>query len=161
MHIARIVYFVAVALLPITSIHAQTIEAPTPSQIQTAKRVFIGNDGGEFNTSDWTGPSSRTYEQFYFEMKRSGKYELVSNPSDADLVLEVSFVGESACRLNDAQFRLAILDPKTHAQLWTLISHIHNQLPGSRKARDNRFDEALAKLASNFLQLSARQTSGQ
>ncbi len=156
MRIARIVVLLPVMLLPVGLMYAQTSEAPVPSQIRTAKKLFIGNAGGEFDTGDWTGPSSRTYSQFYLQTKSSGKYELVGTPSDADLVLEVSFVAESECRRNDAQFKLAIIDPKTHIQLWTLGSNIHNQLPGGRKTRDRRFDEALAKLASDFQQLSAQ-----
>jgi hypothetical protein len=139
--------------------HTQTSGAPIPSQILTAKKLFIGNAGGEFDTRDWTGPFSRTYKQFYAETKSSGKYELVDTPSDSDLVLEISFVDEIFCRGDDPQFRLAVIDPKTHVKLWALVSHIPHQSPSTRKGRDEKFDEALAKLARSFQELSTGQSN--
>jgi hypothetical protein len=69
----------------------QTPPAPIPPQILAAKRVFIGNAGGE-DLSLYTGGPDRPYNQFYAAVKSSGRFELLSAPADADLLFEISFV---------------------------------------------------------------------
>src|SRR5579872_3002052 len=85
----------AMTLLPLSVLEAQdanpVASAPLPSQIVTAKKVFISNAGGEFNTHIWSGAPVRTYNQFYAAIKSWGRYELVSAPANADLVLEIGF----------------------------------------------------------------------
>jgi hypothetical protein len=64
--------------------------APVPSPIAAAKKVFISNAPGSGLPASFGGPD-RTYNEFYAAMTAWGHYELVSVPSDADLILEISF----------------------------------------------------------------------
>jgi hypothetical protein len=142
--------------------------APLPSQITTAKKVFIANAGGEFDPHLWSGGSTRTYNQFYAAIKSWGRYELVAAPADADLVLEISFAdpikgvtvsstagGSSS---NDPQFRLVLLDPKSHVSLWTLTTHVQQKI-GLQKSRDRAFDESLTSLVDDLKKLTSPTTA--
>ena len=64
--------------------------APVPSPIAAAKKVFISNAPGT-NLPAYFGGPDRAYNEFYAAMKGWGHYELVAAPSDADLILEISF----------------------------------------------------------------------
>ena len=93
-------------LLPAAStLFAQTASvapaAPIPSQILTAKKVFISNGGVEFAWSKesawngeptWSGGLTRPYNQLYAAIKNWGQYELLAAPGVADMVIEISVV---------------------------------------------------------------------
>src|SRR5215470_11916328 len=59
-----------------------------PSQIGSAKKVFISNTAGDDLYSD---DPSQVYSAFFAAVKGWGRYELVSKPGDADLIFEISF----------------------------------------------------------------------
>jgi hypothetical protein len=63
--------------------------APIPSPILTAKKIFISNASGEVALPQ--GTPDLAYNEFYNPMKNWGRYELVSSPSEADLVFEMRF----------------------------------------------------------------------
>jgi hypothetical protein len=62
------------------------------------------------------GGPDRPYNQFYAAIKTWGRYEIVSYPTHADLVLEISWVlTDTGLRLSVlGQLRLVVIDPKTH-----------------------------------------------
>jgi hypothetical protein len=135
--------------------------APVPTPIFAAKKVFISNATGEIVLPP--GNPDLTYDEFYAAMKSWGRYQLVSSPADADLVLEVRFtfvIGTTAVNQGaggssaDFQFRLSILDPKSHVLLWAFSE----TLPGSNnkvKARQV-FDQAIGTLVDDLKKLVAR-----
>ena len=142
--------------------------APLPSQITTAKRVFVSNAGGEFEPARWSGDSTRTYNEFYAAIKAWGRYEVVLAPADADLVLQISFA-EPIVDVNvfgasggtttgsssiDPQFRLILLDPKTDVLLWTIKEHVPQKI-ALKKSRDKVFDEALESVVDDLKKLTA------
>jgi len=100
--------------------------APIPAQIITAKKVFISNAPG-YAFGDYY-PVDHTYNQFYALVKDWRRYELVSSPAEADLVIEISLTAiitavrgsaASGCSSKgEMQFRVTILDPKTRISLW-------------------------------------------
>jgi hypothetical protein len=100
---------------------ADVAAAPVPAQIVAAKKVFIGNNASDHDVriAKYIGGSDGIYNQFYADLKSGGKFELVSAPADADLVLEVS-IGMSPLVVNYAGVRLAIVDPETNVLLWNL-----------------------------------------
>jgi hypothetical protein len=70
----------------------QTPAAPIPAQIFTAKKAFVANAGGDepfYEEPMFSGGPDHAYNQLYEGLKASGRYELVSAPSDADLLLEI------------------------------------------------------------------------
>ncbi len=64
--------------------------APVPPAILTAKKLFLANDGADAGLfpHPFSGSTSRGYDEFYAALRAMGRYELVSSPSQADLVLE-------------------------------------------------------------------------
>jgi hypothetical protein len=160
----------ALVLFSLSTLQAQdqhtTARAPVPSQIVSAKKIFISNGGQEgvprFGT--FSGEPERTYNQFYAAMKDWGRYELVSAPSDADLILEVSFsVPAAGCNvfkgdtLNGPyvpRFRLLVLDPKTHFTLWAFIENVDwAVLAGNR---NKNFDQGMTNLMNDFEKLAGQ-----
>jgi hypothetical protein len=134
-----------IALLTIPIAGAQTSSdpppAPIPIQILSCKKAFISN--GESTGEPAFGVRDLSYNQFYASMKSWGKYELVSAPADADLVFEIHF---------GPPLVLAILDPKTHIVLWSLIERVE---PWSRASTGRKnYDQAMAALVDDVKRLT-------
>jgi hypothetical protein len=132
------------------------VPAPIPAQIMTAKKVFISNLGEESEYSSQkrgyvSGGRNRFYNMFYASMKSWGRYEIVASPADADLVFELLFRGVMGIR---SQFRLTILDSKTHFALWAFTVYAE---PASREAtwRKN-VDRALMEIVDDVKKLAAQ-----
>jgi hypothetical protein len=131
--------------------------APVPSQILTAKKVFIANTTGEMVLPP--GDPDMTYNEFYAAMKSWGRYELVSSPADADMVLQVQFAyiyimpspgGWGA----NFEFRLRMLDPKSGIVLWAFTESMQ-QSSNKTKARAY-FEQTLATLVTDLKNLTNR-----
>ena len=140
--------------------------APVPPQISAAKKIFISNAGGEsfetvFEQVVFNGGPDRPYNQFYADMQKWGRRELVSSPSEADLVLEIcwTLTDTGLGRLPIlGQLRLVILDPRTHVTLWTINEYVRGAvLLGNR---DKNFDQAMNVIANRaqMLMLSSPTT---
>ena len=69
--------------------------APMPSSILTARKLFIS------------------------AMKASGRFILVDDPAQADLVAEIHFRVD-----NEPNLGLSLIDAKTHFTLWTLLQPV-------------------------------------
>jgi hypothetical protein len=140
---------------------AEVLPAPLPPQIFTSKKVFISNAGGDSNYL-YSGGPERLYNHFYAALQSWGRYQLVGNPAESDLVLAVSFsnpfTGDNCQRgstqsvvsgpVSDPQFRLTIIDPVTRVTLWTLTEHV--QFAVLQGNRDKNFDQALAALVNDL-----------
>ena len=161
----RLSIFIVAALFLAPFARAQkppeVLPAPLPPQIYTGKKVFISNAGGDSNYV-YTGGPDRLYNQFYAALQSWGRYQLVTNPAESDLVLAVSFsnpfIGENSQSgnnqpvigrsISDPQFRLTIIDPGTRVTLWTFTEHLQSAiLQGNR---DKNFDQALAALVNDL-----------
>jgi hypothetical protein len=141
--------------------------APIPTQISTAKRVFIANGGGDEPGIDepiFSGGVDRSYNQFYAAMKSAGRYELVGSPAEADLLFEIRFAvktsttkvfkGDTIGSSLDPQFRLEIRDPKTNALLWAFTEHMEWAILQGNRNRN--FDQASARIVTDVLALGTR-----
>ena len=106
--------------------------APIPVQITTAKNVFISNlgadPGGLAILLDEIKDPNAAYNQFYAAMKSWGHFNIVSKPSDADLVFELSLVDHGSF---PARMTLVIFDEQTHFPLWTVTEPLQ---PAARQA---------------------------
>jgi hypothetical protein len=133
-------------------VRAQTTPAPAapiPSQIVTAKKVFVSNGGGDFGVYTWKGGPARTYNEFYAALQKWGRYELVSTPGAADLVIEI----DQSMQMQDTKIKLRLLDPKTGILLWELQYY-----PGTKglpKSQDKVFGAAIDILVDDLKALSA------
>lgn len=139
-----------------------------PAPILNAKAVFLGNggaDGGLF-PEPFSGDPNRGYFALLDQFKSSGKYDLVSDPSQADLVMEILLTAPNGPRQGGKQlgaadplpfFKLVIYDAKTHFVLWTITEPIEWAI--LQKTHDRNFDDAVGRLSADVQALSQRNAA--
>ena len=128
---------------------ATTPPGPVPPAILAAKTIFISNSGA--SSALYSGGQNRAYNQLYASLQASRFFEMVGDPADADLVLELQISDSGP---GSATFRLVIYDRKTHFVLWTLLEPIN--VCNRQKTCDSNFDEALPVLLLNFEKLAGK-----
>ncbi len=140
-------------------------EAPVPAGILTAKKIFISNAGADSGLfpHPFSGGPERAYNQFYAAIKAWGHYEIVADPAEAELVVELRLIAPNGPANADKQkgasdplpmFRLVIFDGKTHFVLWALTESIYLAL--LQKTHDRNFDDALALLVTDLKNLTVK-----
>jgi hypothetical protein len=149
---------------------------PVPPAISHAKNIFVSNGGSDsglfpetlpFSSSllsqPFTGDAGRPYTRFYAALQATKQYTLVTDPNQADIVLELRLTApygpSNPNRQNGAsdplpQFRLVAYDAKSHYVLWTFTESIEPAF--LQKTHDKNFDKALAALITQFLFLAHR-----
>ena len=138
--------------------HAQeSASAPVPAQLITAGKIFISNAGGDIDPNtkqlgEFLGLPIRPYNDFYAAMKSWGRYQLVSAPSDADLIFEISFSVSPATGGADAKFHLVILDPKTHVTLWAFTEYVETAILAGN--REKHFQQGMESIVADAKSLS-------
>ena len=120
----------------------------------------LGADTSVILPDHYSGGPNRAYDQFYSAMKSWGRYEMVSAPADADLILTLAWFappgpssvsnGRGGSSL-DPQFSLTILDPRTHTVLWAFTEHLEVQ----GGTHDQGFDRAMARIVDDVKKLAA------
>ena len=148
------------AVMSVGTAFAQNVPvAPVPPALGTAKTVFISNagvDAGLF-PHPFSGEADRGYNQFYAMVKSWGRFELVNDPAQADLVFELQLHAPNGPQNADKtkgasdplpMFRLTILDRKTHYILWALTESIEQA--NLQKTHDLNFDNALGLLGGDL-----------
>lgn len=149
----------------VVTLPLQAQPGPIPPAIAAAKRIFVSNAGADSGLfpEPFSGDTDRPYSQFFAALKATREFDLVSDPSDADLVLELRLIAPNGPTSGNKQngasdpvpmFRLVIYDRKTHYILWTLTQSIGVAL--LQKTHDRNFDEALNSILLNFQQLAGR-----
>ncbi len=135
------------------------LSAPVPGQILSARRVFISNigvDGFSLAAFKKENEVDKPYNQFYAAMKGWGRYELVDNPTDADLVLEIRFsapiasAGETPAYA--PQLGLSIVDAKSHFTLWNFVEPVGGAF--RRATWDKNFNEGMTNLIDDLKRLT-------
>ncbi|HTW56552.1 MAG TPA: hypothetical protein VMD99_00325 [Terriglobales bacterium] len=122
-----------------------------PAQILSAKSVFISYAGIDDPYTSLQVPKfaggdpNGIYDQFYDAVKNWGRYQLVSAPADADLVLEISV--HDTPRVNPI-LHLRVLDPRSKVELWAFYETLAMSPQG--------WDKTLGKIVGD-LQLIATQ----
>jgi len=99
-HKLRLCLGSTVAAMLATAVWAQIQQAgapaaPVPTQIASAKKVFISNMGIDTISAVVFRrelAENKPYNEFYAAVKAWGRYQLVDSPADADLVYEIGFV---------------------------------------------------------------------
>ena len=137
--------------------------APIPPALRNARSLFVSNagaDGGLF-PHPFSGDTSRGYVEFYDKLKEMGEHDLVTDPSRADLVLELHlFAPYGPSDANKAKgaadplphFRLVIWERKSHYILWELTQPVRYAV--KQEAHDRNFDEAITNLIADFQALT-------
>ena len=147
--------------------HAASPIAPPPPSVPpgllTARTVFVSNAGADSGLfpSPFSGDPDRAYQQFYTAIQSWRHYQLVSDPTQADLVLELRLTApdgpQSPNKSTGASdplpmFRLVIYDRRTHYILWALTESIDKA--NLQKTHDKNFDVALEELTNDLKRLA-------
>ena len=139
--------------------------APVPPTIVAAKKVFVSNAGADSGLfpHPFSGRPDRAYNEFYAAMQGWGRFELVGDPGEADLVLELQLTAPNgpanANKVKGASdplpmFRLVVFDRKTHYVLWAVTESI--DVAYVQKTHDRNFDDALTLLVTDLQNLVNR-----
>lgn len=140
-------------------------QAPLPSIVINAHKVFLTNGGG----------SNLGYDAFYAAMKDWGKYQIVGSPEEADFIIELAYRVEHggtrvwstnntydgttqvhSNQIVDPQLILAIYDAKTKNSLWETIDH--RRLARREKNREKETVNSAERLVN---ELKARASISQ
>ena len=136
---------------------------PVPRAILNAKTIFISNAGSDSGLfpHPFSGDPDRAYVEFYEAVQGWHHYQLVADPAQAELVLELRLTApngpQSPNKATGASdplpmLRLVIYDRPTHYVLWALTESI---APADlQKNHDRNFDNALATIADDLKRLS-------
>jgi hypothetical protein len=152
-------------LLPASITFAQqdAPPAPVPAAIPAAKSIFVSNGGADSGLfpEPFSGDPDRAYNELFQKLKSTGQYQLVGDPSQADLVLEIRLVAPYGPTRDSKQlgaadplpmFRLTVYDAKSHFVLWTFTTSV--EFAFLQKTHDKNFDMALNDEVSQFLRIS-------
>ena len=166
---ARFVIFVLLACFVASCLASQHVSAadkkqvppaPPPAQIVTAQKVLITNGGQDASFSALFA-NDRAYNQFYAAIKAWTSFAVVDTPSEADVVLEISLVGELKLFGHELTplpvLRLVILDPKSHTRLWVCNEELESGgfvVVGAHV--DSKFDKAMERIVADVKSLMAK-----
>jgi len=131
-----------------------TPTAPLPAQLVNAKRVFVSNGGGDNGSeiSRYTNGPDGLYNQFYADVKALGRYDLVSSPADADIVLEIGYnIAYFPRDVSYPKLKLEVRDPRTNVLLWSFTEGVN--WAGTLKSGRKHLSEAIEKLADDLKNL--------
>ena len=134
-----------------------------PPALLTARTVFVSNAGADSGLfpSPFSGDPDRAYQEFYAAIQSWHHYQLVSDPTQADLVLELRLTApygpQSPNKSTGASdplpmFRLVIYDRRTHYILWALTESIDKA--NLQKNHDKNFDVALEELTNDLKRIT-------
>ena len=135
-----------------------SIDAPVPEVLLRAKRAFISYELGDVTAfpKGYSGGPERAYSEFYTEMKQWGRYQLVSDPADAEIIFGVRFVNPPEIA---AQIRVGITDARTHVSLWGFVEQVDPAV--RKKHRDASFTDSVDLLIGDIKDLvGANQGTG-
>jgi hypothetical protein len=132
-----------------------SVNAPVPTPLVAGKKAFISYELGDVTAfpDAYSGGPERAYGEFYSAMKTWGRYELVANPNDADVVFAVRFVDPVGVV---PQIRVGIMDAKTRFALWGFVEQVDFKF--RKKNRDLAFTDSV-KLLVTDIQTLIGQTS--
>jgi hypothetical protein len=144
---------------------APLVAGPVPSAIKAAKKIFISNGGADSGLfpHPFSGDPNRAYNQFYAGLKAVGQWELVGDPAEADLVLELRLTAPYGPSDPNKQkgasdplpmLRLVVYDGKTHYVLWAMTETIAEA--NLQKSHDRNFDDAVLAIGRDFEALSGK-----
>jgi hypothetical protein len=128
--------------------------APVPAPILNGKRAFISFELGDVSSfpSVYSGGPERAYKEFYTAMQQWGRYQLVADPRDADVIFAIRFVDSPG--LSFPQFRLGINAPQSNVALWGFSEEINGAF--RKKSRDAAFSDAITQLVRDVQQLTTQ-----
>ncbi len=121
------------------------VHAPVPGPLVRGKRAFISYELGAVTAfpDSYSGSPERAYSEFYNQMAAWGRYTLVDDPKDADVIFAVRFVGAEAYY---PQIRLGITDPHG-ISLWGFVEAVDPAI--FKRHRDASFSATVKQLVTD------------
>jgi len=121
-----------------------TVNAPVPAPLLNGKRAFISYELGDVTAfpSSYSGGPERAYGEFYAQMKAWGRYELVSDPKNADVIFAVRFVDPP--NIPHPQIRIGVMDAGARVSLWGFVEEV--DFAFFKKHRDQAFTATVKQL---------------
>ena len=120
--------------------------APVPAPI-LGKKAFISFELGDVSSfpSLYSGGPERAYDEFFQQMQQWGRYDLVADPKDADVVFAIRFVESPG--ITNPQIRLGIADSRGRISLWGFAEEIDGAF--RKRNRDAAFTAAVTRIVSD------------
>jgi hypothetical protein len=124
-----------------------TLDAPVPTPLLVGKKTFISYELGDVSAfpSSYSGGPERAYSEFYAGMKAWGRFDLVLDPKDADVIFSIRFVDSPGLPI--PQIRVGISDAKTQVVLWGFVEQVDPAV--FKKHRDATFSATVQLLVSD------------
>lgn len=169
----RAAYFAFLAVCALWADPAARAQAPSsdpagpvPPAIRAAKNIFVSNAGSDSGLfpEPFSGDPNRPYTEFYNALKATAQYKLVSDPGQADLVLELRLLApngpQNPSKVNGASdplpmLRLVVYDRATHYVLWAITESVETAL--LQKSHDRNLDDAIKATVNDFVEVSGAQ----
>ncbi|WP_263373691.1 hypothetical protein [Granulicella aggregans] len=132
-----------------------SVNAPVPTPLLAGKKAFISYELGDVTAfpDAYSGGPERAYGEFYSAMKTWGRYDLVADPNDADVIFAVRFVDPVGVV---PQIRVGIMDAKTHVALWGFVEQVDFKF--RKKNRDLAFTDSVKLLVTDIQTLLGQAT---
>lgn len=153
--------FLGLSLIFVPALPAQQAgpgPAPIPAQIAAAHAIFVSNGGGTNYYDIFTGGPDRAYNTFYADLEKTGRYQLVGAPGNADLIFEIRaiapMVGDVGNVAYNPQLILSIIDPRTHTVMWTTTVNV--RAIGTKGRRDRQFDASVSVLMDKLAEITGQ-----
>jgi hypothetical protein len=135
-----------------------TVQAPVPTPLLNGKKAFISYELGDVTAfpDAYSGGPERAYGEFYSAMKTWNHYDLVADPSDADVIFAVRFVDPPN---TVPQIRIGVADAKTHITLWGFVEQVDFKF--RKKNRDAAFTDSVKLLVGDIQTLIGQNATPQ
>ena len=140
-----------------------TDSAPVPPAIAAARKVFISNAGADDESGKIFGAGTdRCYSEFYHQVQALNRYEIVSNPTDADIVFEINLTlskrdYHNSANVSDSVVRVRILDPRTRTILWAFYDR--PDFAGLKSNYLKNLGKAIKQIVSNLQALTVANSA--
>ncbi len=134
------------------------VQAPIPTPMLNGKKAFISYELGDVTAfpDAYSGGPERAYGEFYSAMKTWNRYDLVADPTQADVVFAVRFVDSPN---TVPQIRIGVADAKTHIILWGFVEQVDFKF--RKKNRDAAFTDSVKLLVADIQTLISQNATPQ
>ena len=124
-----------------------TVQAPVPTPLLNGKKAFISYELGDVTAfpEAYSGGPERAYAEFYAAMKTWGRYDLVADPKDADVVFAVRFSDPAG---TVPQIRIGVTDARSKIVLWGFVEQVDFKF--RKKNRDLAFTDSVKLLVTDI-----------
>ena len=128
------------------------LSAPVPTPLLNGKKAFISYEIGDITDfpGSYSGGPERAYSEMMTAMKAWGRYQIVMDPKDADVIFSVRFVDPPNVA---PQIRLSLSDARTHVALWGFVEQV--DFAFRKKNRDLAFTDTVKQLITDVQTLLA------